>query len=137
LRLTLEQLVRICPRITPRIFTISSSNLLHPKEVHLTVKVVAERFFGERVKIGQCSKFFQEAWQEQLLRPSARQSVHYELRSSSFGCLISQRLPILMIANGCGISPFLGFCQERQTLIGQGQNLCTRLSLYQGCRRKG
>lgn len=43
------------PRLSPRVFTISSSNLLHPNTVHVTDSLLVDDLPNGGKKVGVCS----------------------------------------------------------------------------------
>lgn len=53
---TLEQFVELCPRINPRLFTISSSDLKNPEIVTITDSLVVDKLYDGSLKHGLCSK---------------------------------------------------------------------------------
>ena len=57
IEMPLEHFISICPRLSPRYYTISSSSSVHPKSIHVTVSVIEEkRKDGSSFK-GVCSNF--------------------------------------------------------------------------------
>lgn len=55
LKVNLVQFIELCPRISPRLFTIASSSLKHPNHVHLADSLLIDTLPGGRIKIGLCS----------------------------------------------------------------------------------
>ena len=98
--------------LTPRLYSISSSPILHPGEAHITVNVVRYGFAG-RQSGGLCSRFLADraAQAGLFIQPSA----HFHLPEDDAA-------PVIMIGPGTGIAPFRGFLQERQARGATGRN---------------
>lgn len=109
---TPEDWLAILKPLTPRLYSISSSQNAHPNEVHLTVNIVRYGFAG-RSSGGLCSRFLADrATHAQLfVQPSA----HFHLPADD-------SIPIIMIGPGTGIAPFRAFLQERQARAATGRN---------------
>jgi sulfite reductase (NADPH) flavoprotein alpha-component len=101
--------------LQPRLYSISSSPLAHPDQVHLTVgavryrnragrrcKGVASTYLADRVRPGQKVHIF--------LQPSR----HFELPKES-------STPIIMVGPGTGIAPFRAFLHHRKAVGATGQ----------------
>src|SRR5829696_8231485 len=100
-------------RLTPRNYSISSSPLVSPHEVQLTVSVVRYRgaYGGQRG--GVCSTF---------LADRAAAAPVYLQRSPHFRPPEDSGTPMIMVGPGTGIAPFRGFLQERRALGHTGRN---------------
>lgn len=107
--------VKLLKRLTPRLYSISSSPKAHPGEVHLTVsavryethgrprKGVASTFLADRVGDADCVKVF--------VQPS-----------HGFKPPANGDLPMIMVGPGTGIAPFRAFLEERQATGAKGRN---------------
>ncbi len=106
--------LEVLRRMSPRLYSISSSPLVSPHRVALTVSTV--RFAHEgKVRQGVCSTF--------LADRSAHGSVGVFLqRSSHFRPPATPGTPMIMIGPGTGVAPFRGFLQERRALGHTGRN---------------
>ncbi len=100
-------------RLTPRNYSISSSPLVSPHEVQLTVSVV--RYRGRRggQRGGVCSTF---------LADRATAAPVFLQRSPHFRPPRDAETPMIMVGPGTGIAPFRGFLQERRALGHTGRN---------------
>jgi sulfite reductase (NADPH) flavoprotein alpha-component len=100
-------------RLTPRNYSISSSPLVSPHEVQLTVSVV--RYRGRRggQRGGVCSTF---------LADRASAAPVFLQRSPHFRPPKDPGTPMIMVGPGTGIAPFRGFLQERRALGHTGRN---------------
>jgi sulfite reductase (NADPH) flavoprotein alpha-component len=101
-------------RLTPRSYSISSSPLVSPHEVHLTVSVVRYRGADGVERGGVCSTFLAD-------RASAAVPVFLQ-RSPHFRPPEDGGTPMVMVGPGTGIAPFRGFLQERRALGHTGRN---------------
>ncbi|MED6159509.1 multidrug-resistance type transporter [Stylosanthes scabra] len=101
-----EWLVQLVPPLKRRAFSISSSHLVHPNQVHLTVDVVSWTTPYKRKKKGLCSSWLA------ALDP---QDVMYIPSWIHKGCLPRPppSLPLILVGPGTGCAPFRGFVEER------------------------
>lgn len=105
-------------RLQPRLYSISSSPLAHPNEVHLTVGVVRYEL-NARQRKGACSTFladFSERAADPALVPVF---VH---RSPNFKLPQDLTRDVIMVGPGTGIAPFRGFLHERRATGATGRN---------------
>jgi len=115
-----QTLVSILPPLAPRLYSISSSPLAFPDEVHLTVATV--RFEAEgRSRGGIASTYFAD-----LLGADDPAPV-YVHRNTRFRLPEDPGTPIIMIGPGTGIAPFRAFLHHRRA-----QRLTTRSWLFFG-----
>jgi sulfite reductase (NADPH) flavoprotein alpha-component len=108
-----QELFNILQRLTPRMYSIASSQAAHPNEVHTTVRVVrfnahgAERqgvasgHMGERAPVGSTMPIF----------------LH---ENNAFRLPEDTDAPVIMIGPGTGIAPFRAFLEHRQVLGQKG-----------------
>ncbi|KAL4108682.1 hypothetical protein PRIC1_000392 [Phytophthora ramorum] len=125
-------LLQLIPRQQPRSYSISSSALLHPGRVHLTVAIVDFLTPYKRRRSGICSSFFQS------LDPSKEQKlVPMWIKRGLFEPPTLER-DVLLIGPGTGLASMRAIVQERQFLrkqtvasTGSGSTF-----LYFGCRHE-
>jgi sulfite reductase (NADPH) flavoprotein alpha-component len=100
-------------RLTPRSYSISSSPLVSPHEVQLTVSIVRYRNPRGHERGGVSSTFLADraSHADVFLQPSP----HF--RPPEEGAT-----PMIMVGPGTGIAPFRGFLQERRALGHTGPN---------------
>jgi sulfite reductase (NADPH) flavoprotein alpha-component len=108
-----EQWQEVLVRLTPRNYSISSSPLVSPHEVQLTVSVVRYRGTDGRTRGGVCSTF---------LADRAAAAPVFLQRSPYFRPPEEPNTPMIMVGPGTGIAPFRGFLQERRALGHTGHN---------------
>ena len=104
----LNHLISMIPRIQPRQFSISSSQLAHPGEIHLSVGVVRKVTRYGRVRHGLCSSYIA------ALRPG--EGVVVRVKKGQLRLPPSPDTPVIMVGPGTGIAPFRAFVQERKHL---------------------
>ncbi|MGY4101007.1 molybdopterin-dependent oxidoreductase [Nocardia sp. R16R-3T] len=108
-------------KLQPRQYSISSSPLVSPDEVQLTVGVVR---YGDPAATGSaarrggvCSTFLAD-------RADATESAVpiFLQRAPHFRPPLDPTAPMIMVGPGTGIAPFRGFLQERRALGCSGRN---------------
>lgn len=100
----LADLARSLPALKPRLYSIASSPLAAPGEVHLTVAVVRDQRRG-RVRGGVASTFLADRATATTIRASVQTS-HFRLPPDPV-------TPVIMVGPGTGIAPFRAFLQHR------------------------
>ncbi len=101
-------------RMTPRLYSIASSQAEVDDEVHLTVGLVEEKRNG-RVRFGAASQFLSQLTTESTVRVYVEQNKHFKLPDD-------HSKKIIMIGAGTGIAPFRGFIQERIAVDAKGES---------------
>jgi sulfite reductase (NADPH) flavoprotein alpha-component len=108
-------LVAMLPRLTPRLYSISSSPVAHAGQVHTTVAVV--RYHAhDRERGGVCSTLLADRRNAGELLPV------YIQANKRFRLPPNQDAPMIMIGPGTGIAPFRSFLHERRALNHKGRN---------------
>jgi sulfite reductase (NADPH) flavoprotein alpha-component len=110
-----QELFNVLQRLTPRMYSIASSQAAHPGQVHTTVRVVrytahghdrqgvASGHLGERAPVGTSMPVF----------------LH---ENNAFRLPEDTTAPVIMIGPGTGIAPFRAFLEERQATGQKGDN---------------
>lgn len=93
------------PTLTPRFYSIASSPLTHPGQIHLTVADVSYFAHGEE-RFGVCSRFLS-------LGAAEDSRIPIFLFPTQRFVLPSPDTPIIMIGPGTGVAPFRAFIQQR------------------------
>ncbi|QOV34951.1 bifunctional nitrate reductase/sulfite reductase flavoprotein subunit alpha [Streptomyces ferrugineus] len=99
----------VLKKLQPRLYSISSSPLVDPHSVSLTVSVVRYENLHGRPRGGVCSPFLADA------EPDAEVPVFVQ-RSPGFRPPADASTPMVMVGPGTGVAPFVGFLQERRAL---------------------
>jgi sulfite reductase (NADPH) flavoprotein alpha-component len=110
-----QKLFTVLSRLTPRMYSIASSQALHPDSVQVVVRVVryhshdrerqglASGHLGERAPVGGTLPVFLHA-------------------NGNFRMPEDTSAPMIMVGPGTGIAPFRAFLEERQATEQTGQN---------------
>ena len=110
-----QQLFQVLARLTPRMYSIASSQALHADNVQTTVRVVrydahgrnrqglASGHLGERAPVGGTMPIFLHA-------------------NGNFRLPEDSSAPVIMVGPGTGIAPFRAFLEERQATGAPGEN---------------
>lgn len=110
-----QQLFTVLGRLTPRMYSIASSQSKSPDTVHTTVRVVRYHAHG-RDRQGLCSGHLGE-------RADAGANLPIFLHANqNFRLPEDTDAPVIMCGPGTGIAPFRAFLQHRQSHGHKGQN---------------
>ncbi|NAZ86206.1 molybdopterin-dependent oxidoreductase [Kineococcus indalonis] len=110
-----EEWRAVLKRLQPRQYSISSSPLVDPREVQLTVGVVRYELDG-RARGGLCSTFLADRCGEGEEVPVFVQP------SAHFRPPADPDVPMVMVGPGTGVAPFRAFLHERRALGHTGRN---------------
>jgi sulfite reductase (NADPH) flavoprotein alpha-component len=110
-----EALTSIFRKLPPRLYSIASSPLAHPDEVHLTVAAVRYQSHGRERK-GVCSTFLADLMEPGDLFPVFVQP------NKNFRLPENPATPIIMVGPGTGIAPFRAFVEHRAATGATGKN---------------
>ena len=114
-KVTSAELSKLLRPIQPRSYSISSSPLACPGELHLTVSVVNYEQSG-RAKRGACSSYLSEVAVEDEHIPIFIES------NPNFRLPKNEETPIVMIGAGTGIAPYRAFVQHRELSEKRGKS---------------
>jgi sulfite reductase (NADPH) flavoprotein alpha-component len=110
-----SDLVAMLPRLSPRLYSISSSPYAHTGEIHTTVAVVRYRSHN-RERGGVCSTLFAD-------RTATGEALPVYIQPNKrFRLPADAAAPIIMIGPGTGIAPFRAFLHQRRALGHTGCN---------------
>ncbi|MBN4004697.1 nitric oxide synthase oxygenase [Nostoc sp. LPT] len=126
-QITLAALLELLPKQKPRLYSISSSSLLHPQQIQITVGVLQVSTDTGKIRQGLCSNY--------LAGLKSGAMVRISVRTSTFRPPSDPDAIMLMVGPGTGVSPLIAFLQHRQALLQQGQAL-SDACLYFGCRNQ-
>jgi sulfite reductase (NADPH) flavoprotein alpha-component len=113
---TAENFLALLRRISPRLYSIASSQTEVEEEVHLTIgSVLFENEQGEK-RSGGASGFLNHR-----LAEGAEVKVFIE-DNHNFRLPTNPDTPIIMVGPGTGIAPFRSFMQEREATDASGKN---------------
>nr|WP_313884539.1 bifunctional nitrate reductase/sulfite reductase flavoprotein subunit alpha [Mycobacteroides sp. CBMA 271] len=115
IRADIEEWQQVLIRLTPRQYSISSSPLVSPRAVALTVSIVRYRGPDGSARGGVGSTFLADRAQHLPVPIFLQRSPHFRPPDTA-------DTPMIMIGPGTGIAPFRGFLQERRALGHTGRN---------------
>jgi len=119
-------LINHLPILKPRHYSISSSQSIHPDEIHITVALVRYTLKNGNQHAGVCS-----SWLHSL---SGGDVVPCFIKSATlFHLPVTSSEPVIMIGPGTGIAPFRSFWQENN-LKGKNKEAFSEMLLFFGCR---
>lgn len=113
--ITAQEFVDALRKITPRLYSIASSQAEVDEEVHLTVGLVQYESDG-KVRTGGASGFLSGGIEE-----GGAVKVFIE-HNDNFRLPESGDTPVIMIGPGTGVAPFRAFMQDRDAADAQGDN---------------
>jgi sulfite reductase (NADPH) flavoprotein alpha-component len=111
-RVPVDDFLGTLAKLQPRLYSISSSQRMHPQEVHLTVGVVRYEAAG-RARAGVASHFLG-------VRSLPGDEVRVFVQPSKFRLPENPQTPVIMIGPGTGIAPFRAFLEERAAASEKG-----------------
>lgn len=110
-----QQFVAACRPLTPRLYSIASSQSEVEDEVHLTIGHVEYEAFGTQHQGGAsgflCGRLEEGGEIDVFVEPN-----------NNFRLPESSEAPVIMIGPGTGIAPFRSFMQEREAQEAEGKN---------------
>ncbi|QBM24795.1 NADPH-dependent assimilatory sulfite reductase flavoprotein subunit [Citrobacter arsenatis] len=114
-QLDAQALVDLLRPLTPRLYSIASSQAETDNEVHVTVGVVRYDIEG-RARAGGASSFLADRVEEE---GEVRVFIEH---NDNFRLPVNPQTPVIMIGPGTGIAPFRAFMQQRAAEGAEGKN---------------
>ncbi|HEB0894380.1 TPA: NADPH-dependent assimilatory sulfite reductase flavoprotein subunit [Citrobacter braakii] len=114
-QLDAQTLVDLLRPLTPRLYSIASSQAEVDSEVHVTVGVVRYDIEG-RARAGGASSFLADRVEEE---GEVRVFIEH---NDNFRLPANPQTPVIMIGPGTGIAPFRAFMQQRAADGAEGKN---------------
>ncbi len=114
-KVSAQSFVDALRKITPRLYSIASSQAEVEEEVHLTVGLV-EYHAGENSRAGGASSFLGKRLVE------GGEVKVYVAHNDNFRLPVDGNVPVIMIGPGTGVAPFRAFMQEREASGATGDN---------------
>jgi sulfite reductase (NADPH) flavoprotein alpha-component len=116
IRLTAAELVEALRKSLPRLYSIASSLIAHPGEVHLLVVSVRYDIRG-RTREGVASTWLADRWPVDEVAP-----MYLQNQQKHFAMPDDPSRPLIMIGPGTGLAPFRAFVEERRAKGATGRN---------------
>lgn len=114
-KISSNELISLLRPLTPRLYSISSSQSETSDEIHITVGVVKQLISG-KLYLGGASSYL-----SQFLKTDDKVKIFIE-KNNNFRLPKDQNTPIIMICSGTGIAPFRSFMQQRDNDGAKGKN---------------
>ncbi|EAM2910353.1 NADPH-dependent assimilatory sulfite reductase flavoprotein subunit [Salmonella enterica] len=114
-QLDAQALIDLLRPLTPRLYSIASSQAETENEVHVTVGVVRYDIEG-RARAGGASSFLADRVEEE---GEVRVFIEH---NDNFRLPANPQTPVIMIGSGTGIAPFRAFMQQRAAEGAEGKN---------------
>ncbi|GAB3037382.1 assimilatory sulfite reductase (NADPH) flavoprotein subunit [Bowmanella dokdonensis] len=114
-RLGAGQLVGMLRAISPRLYSIASSQAEVEDEVHLTVALVEYEAFGVQHQGGASGYLTHGLEEGQEVRVFVETNENFKLPADA-------DTPVIMVGPGTGVAPFRAFMQEREAQEASGDN---------------
>jgi NADPH-ferrihemoprotein reductase len=143
----LSFILEAIPTLSPRYYSISSSSIVSPKTVSITVATSTETSPNSTFSIPGLTTTYLTSLTNHRSSPLVPQSqpsefthapdlpltLYTQLRTSKFRLPTVPKHPIILIASGSGLAPFLAFLTERSRLSSIGRDVGPSM-LFFGCR---
>jgi sulfite reductase (NADPH) flavoprotein alpha-component len=110
-----QQLFHVLQRLTPRMYSIASSQKVHSDSVHTTVRVIRYESHGRNRQGVASGQLGDRAHVGTKLPIFLHSNVSFRLPEDTSA-------PVIMIGPGTGIAPFRAFLEERQATGQPGDN---------------
>lgn len=114
-RLEAQQLIAMLRPMTPRLYSIASSQAEVEDEVHLTVALVEYEAFGFNHRGGASGYLSHGVEEGGEIRVFVESNDNFRLPQNP-------DTPVIMIGPGTGIAPFRAFMQQREAEEAEGKN---------------
>lgn len=113
--LSADEFITLLRPLTPRLYSIASSQAEVGEEVHLSVGVVRYEYRGKARAGGASSYLADRVKEDEQVRIFVEHNDNFKLPEDS-------SKPIIMIGSGTGIAPFRSFIQQRAVDEAEGKN---------------
>ncbi len=110
-----QQLFHVLQRLVPRLYSISSSQMVHPDTAETTVRVIRYESHG-RERQGVASGQLGERAEVGTKLPVFLHS------NQNFRLPEDNSLPVIMVGPGTGVAPFRAFLEHREAIGATGHN---------------
>lgn len=114
--ITPAELMGTLRRNLPRLYSVASSQKMHPGEVHLLVVSVRYTIRG-RERLGVCS-----TWIADRFPVGGTADMYLQNQQKHFAMPADPSTPMIMIGPGTGLAPFRAFLEERLATGAGGRN---------------
>ncbi|KAH9217153.1 putative NADPH-cytochrome P450 reductase [Leptodontidium sp. 2 PMI_412] len=137
----LSYIIETLPHLQPRYYSISSSSVISPRQPSITVLVANTALASGQTVPGLTSNYLlalsnPQSQPHKFSGPSAKLEdgrLFAHIRKSKFKLPVQSSCPLVMIAAGTGLAPFMAFLAERKKLMDIGWPV-GQMMVFFGCR---
>jgi len=109
------------PKITPRFYTVASSSNFDNKRMDIIISLLSWKAVNGESRFGLTSNYYKEIFENFKFKDNNKNfSTRLVIRESSFKLPKNLNTPMIMIATGTGVAPYISFCQELDYLLSSG-----------------
>ncbi|ODS55463.1 MAG: hypothetical protein ABS36_09920 [Acidobacteria bacterium SCN 69-37] len=113
---TPTELVGALRRNLPRLYSVASSQKMHPDHIHVLI-VSVQYTIRDRLRRGVCSTWTADRW------PIGEDvEMYLQNQQRHFAMPADPATPMIMVGPGTGLAPFRAFLQERRATGATGRN---------------
>ncbi|CAH8576876.1 unnamed protein product [Schistosoma curassoni] len=128
-----DLLLELLNPLKPRLYSISSSSLVHTNRIHITAAIL-----NYKTNSGRIFKGLATNWLKSLQTADTQRhlKIPVAIHTSNFNLPRSRKIPVIMIASGTGLAPFRAFIQERLKMAHDKVGKNGQMVLFFGCRHE-
>ncbi|CAH8553159.1 unnamed protein product [Schistosoma mattheei] len=128
-----DLLLELLNPLKPRLYSISSSSLVHTNRIHITAAIL-----NYKTNSGRIFKGLATNWLKSLQTADTQRhlKIPVAIHTSNFNLPRSRKIPVIMIASGTGLAPFRAFIQERLKMAHNKVGENGQMVLFFGCRHE-
>lgn len=126
-KLPLSFIIEALPVMQPRFYSISSSSVISPRTPSITVGIADTQLPSGQVIPGLATNYLAAS------ALTEQSSVYAHIRRSKFKLPTMSSTPLVMVAAGTGLAPFIAFVNERLRMQSVGREI-GQMILFFGCR---
>ncbi|CAH8576617.1 unnamed protein product [Schistosoma margrebowiei] len=128
-----DLLLELLNPLKPRLYSISSSSLVHTDRIHITAAIL-----NYKTNTGRIFKGLATNWLKSLQTTDTQRhlKIPVAIHTSNFNLPRSRKIPVIMIASGTGLAPFRAFIQERVKMAQDKVGKTGQMVLFFGCRHE-
>ncbi len=115
IEISIEEFIKTLLKLVPRLYSIASSYLTTPNEIHILLKYVTYNCDGKK-RIGTTSNYLANIAKENVT------GIEFYIHKSRHFFLPDTTKDIIMIGPGMGLAPFVSFLKERYYKKAIGRN---------------
>lgn len=128
---------KLMPKITPRFYTVASSSNFNNKKMNIVISLLSWKGANGSLRYGLTSNYYKDIYENfKLGGKNLKASTKIVVRESSFKLPKSLDTPMIMIATGTGIAPYISFFEELEHMMTNKISLESNNVLIFGSKNK-